>query len=584
MVVFGIQSLPPDMGTIDKGDLATPKPQMQKGRSNKSIVWDHFTIMNVGDDCYRACCKQCNKSYAYSIGPKMSGTSHLKRHIDTGMCSVSQVQYNNLPSGLELKNVMTSEPPKKRQRATNGALAIPFSQKRCINDIARMVLLHDYSLDLVEHPGFIEFVQSLQPQFETVSSGAIYDECMAIYSSEKMSLVNLLSEIPGTVSLSLNLWTSDETLGYAVLSGQFIDSHWTLHRRLLNIVMVPYPDSEDAFNHAILSCLSGWGVESKLFALTLDSSFANEAAIGNLRGLLSVKNPHMLNGQFLIGSCYARILCSLALDLINAMNETVQKVRNCVKYVKTSEHNEEKFMEIKLQLQVPSSKNLVIDNCTRWDSTYHMLSAASELKEVFACLDTFDNGYRDVLSLDEWRQIDTLCDYLRCFYEAADIITAQKYSTADKFFAKSLPLPSFDFEERHEEDAKTKDVQQEVLFLSACDDTFADVDIYISDISNHTKSELDLYLEEGLHTEQEDFCILDWWKVNKVRYPTLSKMAADLLSMPLATVPRDSVFDTVSKKVDSFRGPLKPEAIEAFACAKDWLHSAVVKMELIQVS
>ncbi|KAL8139379.1 hypothetical protein V2J09_005400 [Rumex salicifolius] len=484
----------------------------------------------------------------------MSGTSHLKRHIETGRCSVRQAKDINLPSGLELKNVTSSEPPKKRQRGTNGALAIPFSQKRCNNELARMIILHDYPLEMVENPGFIEFVQTLQPQFETVSSDAIYDECMAIFSSEKTSLANLLSEIPGRVSLSLNMWTSDETLGYAVLSGHFMDSDWTLHRRLLNVVTVPYPDSEDAFNHAILSCLSGWGVESKLFALTLDRSFANEAAIDNLRGLLSIKNPHMLNGQFLIGSCYAHILSSLALDSINAMNQTVQRVRNCVKFVKTSELNEEKFMEIKLQLQVPSNKNLVIDNRTRWDSTYHMLCAASELKEVFACLDTLDKAYGDVLSLDEWRQVETLCDYLQCLYEAADcsfvlamaVVMDPRYKLklvghffsqlyreqAESFLstvkdaihalyleyvAQSLPLPSFDIEERHEEEAKTTDAEQEELFLSACDDPF--YDIYISDISNehHTKSELDHYLEECLHTEQEDFNILDWWKINRVR-------------------------------------------------------------------
>ncbi|KAK4386074.1 Zinc finger BED domain-containing protein RICESLEEPER 1 [Sesamum angolense] len=42
-------------------------------------------------------------------------------------------------------------------------------------------------------------------------------------------------------------------------------------------------------------------------------------------------------------------------------------------------------------------------------------------------------------------------------------------------------------------------------------------------------SELDMYLEESLLSRARDFDILNWWKTNGVKFPTLQKMARDIL-------------------------------------------------------
>jgi hypothetical protein len=45
------------------------------------------------------------------------------------------------------------------------------------------------------------------------------------------------------------------------------------------------------------------------------------------------------------------------------------------------------------------------------------------------------------------------------------------------------------------------------------------------------KIELDRYLEDDLvHFSTENFVILDWWKVAGTRYPTLRKIARDILA------------------------------------------------------
>ncbi|KAF4372321.1 hypothetical protein F8388_026994 [Cannabis sativa] len=121
-------------------------------------------------------------------------------------------------------------------------------------------------------------------------------------------------------------------------------------------------------------------------------------------------NHILLNGQLLVGNCFARVLSNIAQDALGIMREVICKIRENVKYVKTSETHEDKFLELKQQLQVPSMKDLVIDDQTKWNSTYHMLVAACELQEVFACLDTSDPDYKITPSIDEWRQFFDACN------------------------------------------------------------------------------------------------------------------------------------------------------------------------------
>ncbi|GFS45409.1 hypothetical protein Acr_00g0095920 [Actinidia rufa] len=62
--------------------------------------------------------------------------------------------------------------------------------------------------------------------------------------------------------------------------------------------------------------------------------------------------------------------------------------------------------------------------------------------------------------------------------------------------------------------------------------------------SQNTKSDLDKYLEEPLFPRNMDFNILNWWKVHMPRYPILSMLARNILSIPMSKVSLESAFGT----------------------------------------
>ncbi|XP_010906914.1 zinc finger BED domain-containing protein RICESLEEPER 2 [Elaeis guineensis] len=673
----------------------TPTPQPSRRRRKKSLVWEHFTIEAVSGGCTRACCKLCKQTFAYSSGSKIAGTSHLKRHIALGSCPKIKNQEKKmlaLTSGSKTDENSSEPPPKRRYRMSGFANAAFDQDVSCVY-LAKMIIVHDYPLHMVEHPAFISFVQSLQPRFKMVDFNAIEAEILAIYQKEKQSLMQVFGTMLGRVSLTIGLWTTSQTLGYVCLTGQFIDSDWRLHRRMLNFMMVSSPHSENALSEAIGVSLSDWNMKSKLFTITLDNNCSShDIYSANLRDHLSNKNTLMLKGQLFVVRCYAHILNVVAQDVIASIHGIIYNIRESVKFIKASPAREEKFAEIALQLEIPSTKTLSLDVTTQWNTTYLMLVAALEYKQAFTVLETCDDNYNEAPSTEDWKKVEIVCTYLKLLYDSANIIMATADPTANIFFHEAwkiqleltnatlnedvlvssfakemhekfdkywkdcslvlaiavvmdprfkLKLVEFSFSKIYGADAvryinvvndsihelyleyvaqplpltPAYEEQGEVTTsningnengsgigndnnrpttLVSNGDGLQDFDLYLSEmaVNQPTKSELEQYLEESLVPRIQEFDILNWWKLNNLKYPTLSKLARDVLAIPMSMVSTgSSIFasGTGSRVLDDYRSSLRPETVEALFCAKDWLQylptmaeppsTAIVKME-----
>jgi hypothetical protein len=58
------------------------------------------------------------------------------------------------------------------------------------------------------------------------------------------------------------------------------------------------------------------------------------------------------------------------------------------------------------------------------------------------------------------------------------------------------------------------------------------------------KSELDRYLIEEIGKPNENFDILNWWKVNSTKFPVLAQIARIVLAILITTVASESAFST----------------------------------------
>ncbi|CAK8538506.1 unnamed protein product [Lathyrus sativus] len=100
------------------------------------------------------------------------------------------------------------------------------------------------------------------------------------------------------------------------------------------------------------------------------------------------------------------------------------------------------------------------------------------------------------------------------------------------------------------------------------------------------KNELERYLEDGVEDDSPTFNILTWWKGKTNKYHVLSRIARDILAIPVSTVSSESAFSTGGRVLDSFRSSLNPSTVEALICTQNWIKSPKVidlEKELVEL-
>ena len=86
------------------------------------------------------------------------------------------------------------------------------------------------------------------------------------------------------------------------------------------------------------------------------------------------------------------------------------------------------------------------------------------------------------------------------------------------------------------------------------------------------KNDVERYLAEACEDVLlENFDVLGWWKINSGKFRILSRIAKDMLAVPMSTVESESAFSTSGRILDPFRSSLKPKTVERLICAKNWL-------------
>jgi len=87
-------------------------------------------------------------------------------------------------------------------------------------------------------------------------------------------------------------------------------------------------------------------------------------------------------------------------------------------------------------------------------------------------------------------------------------------------------------------------------------------------------TELTMYLGSDPITiddeDEDDFDILAWWKSYENKFPVLSAIARDILTIPASTVASEQAFSASGRLIDPRRTMLKQDIVETCMCLRDW--------------
>ena len=193
---------------------------------------------------------------------------------------------------------------------------------------------------------------------------------------------------------------------------------------------MPPPHSGVVIFDAIFRSLLDWGLENKVYTITLDNANNNNAAVRILKD--AIKRLLMLGGKIFHVCCCAYIINLLVQDGLSEIETVIENVRESVKYLIASKARLIKFGGIAKQLQLPSKK-LILDCPTCCNATYVMLVVALEFREVFFRCKDRDTRYNWLPSEEDWDRTEHVCNFLSIFEEVTNVISGSEYPTANIF-------------------------------------------------------------------------------------------------------------------------------------------------------
>jgi len=197
---------------------------------------------------------------------------------------------------------------------------------------------------------------------------------------------------------------------------------------------MPLPHTGIALSEKIFSLLSDWGIEEKIFSITLDNASSNDVSVDALQKQLNLRGLLPFHGEFFHLRCCAHILNLVVQDGLKSIDKSVEKIRDSVKYVKGSQQRKQKFLECVKLVSMGSNKGLSQDVVTRWNSTYLMLESALFYRRAFQHLELSDSNYKNCPNSNEWERVEKISKFLKFFYDATLLFSGTRYPTASLYF------------------------------------------------------------------------------------------------------------------------------------------------------
>ena len=249
--------------------------------------------------------------------------------------------------------------------------------------LAEMIIIDELPFSFVEGEGFKHYMRVVQPKWLKLSSRlTVARDCMSLYTNEKKVLKSALKG--QRICLTTDTWTSIQNLNYMCLTGHFIDNDWKLKKKILNFCLVPNHKG-DTLGKMVEQCLLEWGID-KFLTVTVDNASSNNGLINWLKRKTKDRKTTILEHDFLHVRCCAHILNLIVCEGLKEIEESIIRVRNIVKYVRSSPSRMEKFKECVKKECIEWSTTPCLDVATRWNFTYFMLERALQYEKGFEML------------------------------------------------------------------------------------------------------------------------------------------------------------------------------------------------------
>ena len=170
--------------------------------------------------------------------------------------------------------------------------------------LSRCIIMHDLPFSYAEYEGVWVVNRVLNPNFKPISRNTAKVDCWNDFLSEKTKLKSILTNIPDRICLTSDVWTVVTTQGYMTMIAHYVDK-WKLNSKLLAFCELESPHIGIELSEKVFGVLKDWGIDEKIFSLTLENASSNDTLQNILKERLNLQN-----------SCYVTVIFFM-LDVVH---------------------------------------------------------------------------------------------------------------------------------------------------------------------------------------------------------------------------------------------------------------------------
>ncbi|CAB5393663.1 unnamed protein product [Rhizophagus irregularis] len=111
-----------------------------------------------------------------------------------------------------------------------------YDHNEMINNQVKWIVIKQHAFTIAEEPDFINFIHSLHPTAKIPSADTIKSHILNFYRTDKEKVQNILLNISGKISFTIDCWTSPSVKSFLSITAHFIDKNWKLQHILLDFL------------------------------------------------------------------------------------------------------------------------------------------------------------------------------------------------------------------------------------------------------------------------------------------------------------------------------------------------------------
>ncbi|KAL4091722.1 hypothetical protein QTP88_026370 [Uroleucon formosanum] len=485
-------------------------------RKNMSKVWSYFEKVDV----HSSKCKTCdatfnNKSSTTSLWNHYNQFHRLENGFDN--VDTESSQSTNQDTESDQTNI---EPPRKKHRmslvssAVNGRPLNQARQELITQSLSNMICVDMLPYNTVDHEGFRKFMNVIEPQYIIPSRKNIKNRIHNLYEDKFNSIKEKIRSI-NEIALTTDAWTSLAIDSYITITGHFIDNDWMLHCFNMYTGELSKNHTSEYLKETLQEVMENWNVDGKVSGITHDNAYNITKAIKKLQEDTNEGCRSM--------PCAVHTL-QLAVNKGLGIDECIAISKKASSIVSAFKHSYKRTTAL---------ESYIINN------------VSNELSERFGF------GIHNDNILIGKPKVSVFACLLDPRHKKLNHETSENVKEHIRHTVKSLI-------QSYEETSYENDHGQINKNTTAMDILLGEADI--------SYNEFEQYISEIQINHNLDPCM--WWKEHETIYPTIAKVAKNILCIPASSASSERVFSTAGNIVTSKRNRLNAKNVSTLVFLK----------------